>query len=78
MMGMVESLNVSVACAVCHYETLRQRRLAGGYEQAGWPAEEIDDRLRGWLVREGRDPDAVSSVVETTVPRARNRHEQRG
>lgn len=78
MMGMVESLNVSVACAVCLYETLRQRQLAGRYGQASWPAEEIDARLRGWLEREGRDPAAAAQAIETTVPRARNRHEQRG
>jgi tRNA (guanosine-2'-O-)-methyltransferase len=78
MMGMVESLNVSVACAVSLYEALRQRRLAGRYEAASWPAEEIDGRLRGWLEREGRDPAAADSVVESAVIRARNRHEQRG
>ena len=32
MMGMVQSLNVSVACAVVLYEALRQRRRAGAYE----------------------------------------------
>lgn len=30
-MGMVQSLNISVACAVTLYEALRQRRLAGMY-----------------------------------------------
>ena len=32
MVGMVESLNVSVACAVCLYEAFRQRTVAGHYE----------------------------------------------
>lgn len=32
MAGMVESLNVSVACAVCLYEAYRQRAAAGDYE----------------------------------------------
>jgi tRNA (guanosine-2'-O-)-methyltransferase len=32
MVGMVESLNVSVACAVCLYEAFRQRTVAGDYE----------------------------------------------
>lgn len=77
MMGMVESLNVSVACSVTLYEALRQRRLAGRYGQPGWPAEEIDSRLRDWLIREGRDPDAAANAVDYAVPRARNRHEQR-
>lgn len=31
MMGMVQSLNISVACAVTLYEALRQRRAAGMY-----------------------------------------------
>ncbi len=31
MMGMVQSLNVSVASAVVLYEALRQRMAAGGY-----------------------------------------------
>lgn len=77
MMGMVESLNVSVACAVCLYEALRQRQLAGRYRAASWSADEIDRRLRGWLTREGRDPASASSAIDTIVPRARNRHEQR-
>ncbi len=77
MMGMVESLNVSVACAVSLYEALRQRRLAGSYDESSWPAEEIDGRLRGWLEREGRNLDAANSGIDTVVPRARNRHEQR-
>lgn len=36
-MGMVQSLNISVACAVSLYEALRQRQQAGLYEQD--PAE---------------------------------------
>lgn len=32
MMGMVQSLNVSVACAVCLYEAYRQREALGTYE----------------------------------------------
>lgn len=32
-MGMVQSLNISVACAVTLYEALRQRQLAGCYDQ---------------------------------------------
>ncbi len=31
--GMVQSLNISVACAVCLYEAQRQRHLAGYYSQ---------------------------------------------
>lgn len=32
-MGMVESLNISVACAVTLYEAMRQRRAAGFYDE---------------------------------------------
>jgi tRNA (guanosine-2'-O-)-methyltransferase len=34
MMGMVQSLNVSVACAVCLYEMFRQRLGSGAYDEA--------------------------------------------
>lgn len=54
MMGMVQSLNISVACAVTLYEALRQRRAAGFYEQARLSSGEIDARLNAWLRRERR------------------------
>ncbi len=76
MMGMIESLNVSVACAVSLYEALRQRRMAGGYDKSGWAADAIDARLREWLTREGRDPAAAASAVDSSPLRARNRIEQ--
>jgi tRNA (guanosine-2'-O-)-methyltransferase len=76
MMGMVESLNVSVACAVSLYEALRQRREAGHYARARVPVSEIDRQLRYWLEREGRDPDAASADAVHEVPRALNRYER--
>lgn len=54
MMGMVQSLNISVACAVTLYEALRQRRAADLYQQPKLAASEIDTRLDGWLRRERR------------------------
>ncbi len=45
MMGMVESLNVSVAASVILYEARRQRELAGLYEQQRLDNETLD-RLR--------------------------------
>jgi tRNA (guanosine-2'-O-)-methyltransferase len=77
MMGMVESLNVSVACAVALYEALRQRAAAGCYQRQAWGADEINRRLRAWLAREGRDLSAADSVSDLPAPRARNRHEMR-
>ena len=42
-MGIIESLNISVACAVTIYEALRQKELAGHYAVQNLP----DERLRG-------------------------------
>jgi tRNA (guanosine-2'-O-)-methyltransferase len=51
MVGMVESLNVSVACAVCLYETLRQRAAAGDYEVAKLDSERLRALEDEWLRR---------------------------
>lgn len=51
MMGMIESLNVSVAAAVCLYESLRQRLAAGSYGTPSYPPEELERRLKEWLER---------------------------
>jgi tRNA (guanosine-2'-O-)-methyltransferase len=74
MMGMVESLNVSVACAVALYEAMRQRLAAGTYLSESWPPDEIERRLRAWLIREDRDPEAAASEVTIEMPKARNRY----
>jgi tRNA (guanosine-2'-O-)-methyltransferase len=76
MMGMVESLNVSVACAVTLYEALRQRLVAGSYDTPRWPSEELDARLRRWLEREGRALEALQSSSGHSE-RARNRQCER-
>lgn len=54
MMGMVQSLNISVACAVTLYEALRQRRAAGLYDAPRLDSGERTSRLDGWLRRERR------------------------
>jgi tRNA (guanosine-2'-O-)-methyltransferase len=51
MMGMVQSLNVSVACAVCLYEALRQRAAAGGYDTAKLEAHALAALEDDWLRR---------------------------
>lgn len=56
MMGMVQSLNISVACAVSLYEVLRQRRAAGGYHRPKLPPDQIEAQMRNWLEREHRTP----------------------
>jgi tRNA (guanosine-2'-O-)-methyltransferase len=51
MMGLVESLNISVACAVTLYEALRQRIAAGLYDHPTLPTEELERRLTEWIKR---------------------------
>jgi tRNA (guanosine-2'-O-)-methyltransferase len=49
MMGMIQSLNVSVAAAVTLYEMLRQRLAAGKYETTGYEKEAFDVLYAEWL-----------------------------
>lgn len=51
MMGMVESLNISVACAVTLYEAQRQRAAAGMYAEARLGEREIAALHDEWLER---------------------------
>ena len=51
MVGMVESLNISVACAVSLYEAMRQRRQAGMYDEPRLGPQEIDRLGKEWLKR---------------------------
>jgi tRNA (guanosine-2'-O-)-methyltransferase len=51
MLGVVESLNISVACAVTLYEALRQRKEAGLYDSPRLSDEELELRLDAWLRR---------------------------
>ncbi|HOJ05195.1 MAG TPA: RNA methyltransferase [Bacteroidota bacterium] len=51
MMGMVESLNVSVASAVSLYEGMRQRVAAGLYDAPQLDAAAFDAALRDWAQR---------------------------
>ena len=51
MMGMVESLNISVACAVTLFEAMRQRRAAGVYDEPRIEAGERDTLKAEWLRR---------------------------
>jgi tRNA (guanosine-2'-O-)-methyltransferase len=51
MMGMVQSLNISVACAVTLYEAMRQRIAAGKYDKS-MIDDEVKSRLKDdWLRR---------------------------
>jgi tRNA (guanosine-2'-O-)-methyltransferase len=55
MMGMAESLNISVACAVILFETMRQRQLAGLFCDASVEEETMRATLEHWLERDDRD-----------------------
>jgi len=56
MLGMAESLNISVACAVILFEAMRQRRLAGYFEAPRFDEQRMRSTLARWLERDERDP----------------------
>lgn len=49
MQGMVESLNISVACAVSLYEAMRQRMASGAYGSPELPAAELESLEQDWI-----------------------------
>ncbi len=49
MMGMIQSLNVSVACAVTIYEALRQRMEAGMYKKERFTKNILEELQKEWL-----------------------------
>lgn len=49
--GMVQSLNISVACAVSLFEALRQRKAAGMYDEAQFEDADLTRRMRDWAGR---------------------------
>ncbi len=51
MVGMVQSLNVSVSVAVCIYEAMRQRINAGMYSKSAYTAKELKQKLNDYLKR---------------------------
>lgn len=51
MLGMVESLNISVACAITLYEAMRQRRVAGMYDSPKLAVEQLEHLQDEWLKR---------------------------
>lgn len=46
--GMVQSLNISVACAVTLYEAFRQRQVAGMYNTPRLPQQQLADLSSKW------------------------------
>ncbi|MGA9120884.1 MAG: RNA methyltransferase [Bacteroidota bacterium] len=51
MVGMIQSLNVSVAAAVSLYEALRQRNTRGLYDHPGLAADRLDALVAEWSGR---------------------------
>lgn len=51
MMGMVQSLNVSVAAAVILFEAQRQRLQAGFYQRVRLTPEQYEAVLQSWMAR---------------------------
>jgi tRNA (guanosine-2'-O-)-methyltransferase len=49
MFGMIQSLNISVACAVSLYEAMRQRLAQGSLQSPKLSAEELDRLCKAWL-----------------------------
>jgi tRNA (guanosine-2'-O-)-methyltransferase len=51
MLGMVQSLNVSVSVAVCVFEAMRQRLKAGMYDKSAYTKKELIEKLSEYLNR---------------------------
>ncbi|HWB28297.1 MAG TPA: RNA methyltransferase [Chitinophagaceae bacterium] len=47
-MGIIQSLNISVACAVTIYEAFRQKNVAGQYQNPSIPAERRAALMKEW------------------------------
>lgn len=46
--GIIKSLNISVACAVSLYEAFRQKTAAGHYQQPALPPDRYESLLKEW------------------------------
>ncbi|MDB5248139.1 MAG: methyltransferase [Segetibacter sp.] len=55
--GIIQSLNISVACAITVYEAYRQKELAGHYKQPSLPPDQLKELLTGWGFKEQDLPD---------------------
>ena len=51
MVGMIQSLNVSVACAIALFEAVRQRLAGGHYDKAKFTEQDLEKMLEEWLRR---------------------------
>lgn len=53
--GIIKSLNISVACAVTLYEAFRQKSIAGHYNKAGLEQTRYSSLLKEWGCHESTD-----------------------
>jgi len=49
--GMVQSLNISVAAAISVYEVFRQKRIAGHFQKPKLPEDQFNSMLKEWLLK---------------------------
>lgn len=56
-MGIIRSLNISVACAVSIYEAMRQKKLAGHYNSSRMPAAQYQSLLTEWGFKAEEEPE---------------------
>ena len=54
--GMIRSLNISVACAVTLYEAFRQKKMAGHYNQAVLKEKGLEEMLAEWGLKDLNNP----------------------
>lgn len=50
--GIIQNLNISVACAVTLYEAYRQKEQAGHYKQVSLTVEQRDQLISEWEFKE--------------------------
>jgi tRNA (guanosine-2'-O-)-methyltransferase len=50
--GIIRSLNISVACAVTLYEAFRQKTLAGHYDEKRLQDKQVQNLLDNWGLEE--------------------------
>ncbi|MFN4284588.1 MAG: TrmH family RNA methyltransferase [Lacibacter sp.] len=58
-MGIIQSLNISVACAVSIYEAMRQKQLAGHYNRPRLPLEQQQQLLTEWGFKAEEMPNEI-------------------
>jgi tRNA (guanosine-2'-O-)-methyltransferase len=58
--GIIRSLNISVACAVTLYEAFRQKSAAGHYDRRSLPEDQAAELLKKWGREQPADPNNLS------------------